>query len=182
MTTKIHIVELGEPGNSYLKVVHDNELVAGESLCSWGIRVRHYEDDGDSYYNEFVSATIKSSFLVMTHGQFIRNGNDTSKLNACTMSGGFGQINRLAYSYFVTVINIGTIRGKMWESDLVYSDVGIRATNFDMYSYHFNEPEQRYDESRLDYEVFDSLNLTKILSKYLPKSDVRDSVIDDILK
>jgi hypothetical protein len=177
MTTKIHIVELGEPGNSYLKVVHDNELVAGKSR----IKVRHYEDDGDSYYNEFVSATIKSSFLVMTQGQFIRNGNDTSKLNACTMSGGFGQINRLAYSYSVTVINSNS-RGKIWESDLVYSDVGIRATNFDMYSYHFNEPEQRYDESRLDYEVFDSLNLTKILSKYLPKSDVRDSVIDDILK
>ena len=181
MTTKIHIVELGEPGNSYLKVVHDNELVAGESLCSWGIRVRHYEDDGDSYYNEFIPVTIKSTFLVMTQGQFIRNGNDTSKLNACTMSGGFGQINRLAYSYSVTVIN-STSRGKIWESDLVYSDVGIRSTNFDMYSYHFNEPEQRYDEGRLDYEVFDSLNLTKILSKYLPKSDIRDSVIDDILK
>lgn len=177
MTIKIHIVELGEPGNSYLKVVHDNELVAGKSR----IKVRHYEDDGDSYYNEFVSATIKSTFLVMTQGQFIRNGNDTSKLNACTMSGGFGQINRLAYSYSVTVINSNS-RGKIWESDLVYSDVGIRATNFDMYSYHFNEPEQRYDEGRLDYEVFDSLNLTKILSKYLPKSDIRDSVIDDILK
>ena len=182
MTTKIHIVELGEPGNSYLKVVHDNELVAGESLCSWGIRVRHYEDDGDSYYNEFIPVTIKSTFLVMTQSQFIRNGNDTSKLNACTMSGGFGQINRLAYSYSVTVINSNSIRGKIWESDLVYSDVGIRATQFDMYSYHFNEPEQRYDEGRLDYEVFDSLNLTKILSKYLPKSDIRDSVIDDILK
>ena len=181
MTTKIHIVELGEPGNSYLKVVHDNELVAGESLCSWGIRVRHYEDDGDSYYNEFIPVTIKSTFLVMTQSQFIRNGNDTSKLNACTMSGGFGQINRLAYSYSVTVINSNS-RGKIWESDLVYSDVGIRSTNFDMYSYHFNEPEQRYDEGRLDYEVFDSLNLTKILSKYLPKSDIRDSVIDDILK
>jgi hypothetical protein len=50
-----------------------------------------------------------------------------------------------------------------------------------MYSYHFNEPEQVYDESRLTYELFDSLNLHKIFSNYLPKADVRDSVIDDIL-
>jgi hypothetical protein len=44
----------------------------------------------------------------------------------------------------------------------------------------FNEPEKRYDESRLDYEVFDSLNLTKIFSKYLNKSDIRDSKLEDL--
>jgi hypothetical protein len=49
-----------------------------------------------------------------------------------------------------------------------------------MYSYHFNEPEQRYDESRLDYEVFESLNLTKIFSKYLTKADMRDSKLEDL--
>ena len=66
------------------------------------------------------------------------------------------------------------------ESDCIYSDAGIRETISDMYSYHFNEPEKRYDESRLDYEVFDSLNLTKILSKYLNKSDIRDSKLEDL--
>ena len=59
-------------------------------------------------------------------------------------------------------------------------DTGL-TTQFSMYSYHFNEPEQVYDESRLTYELFDSLNLHKIFSNYLPKADVRDSVIDDIL-
>jgi hypothetical protein len=176
MTTKIHIVEIRHPGESTLKLVHDNELVSGKSR----IKVRHYEDDGDSYYNELVPVIIKQTFLVMTYGKFIRNGQDSSKLNACTMSGGFGQINRLAYSYSVTIINHSS-KGKIWESDLIYSDAGIKATQFDMYSYHVNEPEQRYTEDRLDYEVFESLNLTKILGNYLPKADVRDSVIDDIL-
>jgi hypothetical protein len=50
-----------------------------------------------------------------------------------------------------------------------------------MYSYHVNEPEQKYIEWRLDYEVFESLNLNKIFGKYLSKIDVRDSKIDDLL-
>lgn len=170
MTVIIHIVDCeGE-----LKIIHDHELKNG---C---IKVRHYEDDGDSYYDENVVVKIKETFLVITQGQFIRNYKDSSKLNACTMSGGFSQVYRLAYSYSVVVMT-HTGRGKVWESDCIYTDAGIRATQFDMYSYHVNEPEQRYDESRLDYEVFESLNLHKILSKYLPKAIVRDSVIDNIL-
>jgi hypothetical protein len=50
-----------------------------------------------------------------------------------------------------------------------------------MYSYHVNEPEQKYTESRLTYELFESLNLYKIFGNYLPKADVRDSVIAEIL-
>ena len=119
--------------------------------------------------------------MVKISAEFIRNDKDNSKLNACTMSGGFGEINRLAYSYSVVVMTY-TGRGKVWESDLIYSNAGIRSTQFDMYSYHFNEPEQVYDESRLTYELFDSLNLHKIFSNYLPKADVRDSVISDILR
>ena len=170
MTTKIHIVDC----QGQLKIIQSHELKDG---C---IKIRHYEDDGDSYYDEPVKVDIKETFLVITNGQFIRNHEDKSKLNACTMSGGFGQINRLAYSYSVVVMK-HTGHGKVWESDMIYSYAGIRATQFDMYSYHVNSPEQKYTESRLDYEVFDSLNLTKILAKYLTKSDMRDSVIDDIL-
>jgi hypothetical protein len=170
MTTKIHIVDC----QGQLKIIQSHELKDG---C---IKIRHYDDYEDSYYDEPVKVTIKETFLVVTKGQFIRNDEDKSKLNACTMSGGFGQINRLAYSYSVVVMTY-TGHGKVWESDMIYSDAGIRATQFDMYSYHVNSPEQKYTESRLDYEVFDSLNLTKILAKYLTKSDMRDSVIDDIL-
>jgi hypothetical protein len=49
-----------------------------------------------------------------------------------------------------------------------------------MYSYHVNEPEQSYIEWRLDYEVFESLNLNKILAKYLTKADIRDSKLEDL--
>lgn len=170
MTTKIHIVDC----EGQLKIIQSHELKNG---C---IKIRHYDDYEDSYYDEPVKVTIKETFLVVANGQFIRNDEDKSKLNACTMSGGFGQINRLAYYYSVVVMKY-TGHGKVWESDMIYSDAGIRATQFDMYSYHVNSPEQKYTEYRLDYEVFDSLNLTKILSKYLTKSDMRDSIIDDIL-
>jgi hypothetical protein len=168
MHTKIHIVDY----EGILKIIQSHELRDG---C---IKIRHYEGD-DDYYDEPTPVTIKETFLVITKGEFIRDYNDTSKLNACTMSGGFGQINRLAYSYSVVVMN-NPGRGKVWQSDLIHSSSGIRETRFDMYSYHFNEPEQRYDESRLDYEVFESLNLTKIFSKYLTKADMRDSKLEDL--
>jgi hypothetical protein len=50
-----------------------------------------------------------------------------------------------------------------------------------MYSYHVNEPEQMYIEDRLDYEVWQSLDLTDILKSYLTQSEIRDSKIDKIL-
>jgi hypothetical protein len=168
MQTKIHIVDC----NGILKIIQSHELRDG---C---IKIRHYDDD--DYYDELTPVTIKETFLVITKGEFIRNHNNTSKLNSYTMSGGFGQINRLAYSYSVVVMENTGIGGKVWESDCIHSDAGIRETISDMYSYHFNEPEKRYDESRLDYEVFDSLNLTKIFSKYLNKSDIRDSKLEDL--
>ncbi len=170
MTTKIHIVEC----QGLLKIVKSDDLKNG---C---IRIRHYDDYEDSYYDEMVPVIIKQSFLVITNGQFIRNDSDTSKLNACTMSGGFGQINRLAYSYSVVVMTY-TGHGKVWESDVIYSDAGVKSTQFDMYSYHVNDPEQKYIEWRLDYEVFEFLDLNKIFGKYLSKIDVRDSKIDDLL-
>lgn len=170
MTTKIHIVDCG----GELQIIQDHQLKNG---C---IKVRHYEGD-DDYYDENVVVEIKETFLVMTQGNFIRNYEDSSKLNACTMSGGFGQVNRLAYSYSVVIMTYTFFRVQRYTSDCIYTDAGIRPTQFDMYSYHVNEPEQKYTESRLGYEVFDSLNLHKILSKYLPKAVVRDSVIDNIL-
>lgn len=169
MNTKIHIVDC----EGILKIVQSHHIKDG---C---IKVRHYEGD-DDYYDEPTPVTIKETFSVITSGQFIRNYEDKSKLNACTMSsGGMREINRLAYSYSVVVIEYSS-RGKLWESDLIYSDAGIRPTRFDMYSYHVNEPEQSYIEWRLDYEVFESLNLNKILAKYLTKADIRDSKLEDL--
>ncbi len=170
MQIKVHIVEY----NDNYKVVESDQLKDG---C---IKIRHYEDDGDSYYYESIPVNIKQTFLIKLHAQFIRNDKDNSKLNACTMSGGFGQVNRLAYSYSVIVMRYISV-SQLSESDLIYANAGIKPTQFDMYSYHYNEPVQSYDETRLTYELFDSLNLYKILSNYLPKSDVRDSIIDDVL-
>ena len=169
MNTKIHIVDC----EGILKIVQSHHIKDG---C---IKVRHYEGD-DDYYDEPTPVTIKETFSVITSGQFIRNYEDKSKLNACTMSsGGMREINRLAYSYSVVVMEY-TGRGKVWESDLIYSDAGINPTRFDMYSYHVNEPEQSYIEWRLDYEVFESLNLNKILANYLTKADIRDSKLEDL--
>ena len=169
MNTKIHIVDC----EGILKIVQSHNIKDG---C---IKVRHYEGD-DDYYDEPTPVTIKETFSVITSGQFIRNYEDSSKLNACTISsGGMREINRLAYSYSVVVMEY-TGRGKVWESDLIYSDAGINPTRFDMYSYHVNEPEQSYIEWRLDYEVFESLNLNKILANYLTKADIRDSKLEDL--
>ena len=169
MNTKIHIVDC----EGILKIVQSHHIKDG---C---IKVRHYEGD-DDYYDEPTPVTIKETFSVITSGKFIRNYEDISKLNACTMSsGGMREINRLAYSYSVVIMTY-TGRGKVWESDLIYSDAGIKPTRFDMYSYHINEPEQRYTEDRLDYEVFESLNLNKILANYLTKADIRDSKLEDL--
>lgn len=183
MTTRIHIVEnykgeLEIVDSSRLKQVNPDYKV--QTLYPYKITKRFFDEDGEpNNYDEYVS--IKHTFLVITKGDFILNDKDTSKLNAYTISGGFNQVNRLAYSYSVVVMISNSSSYSIWESDCIYSDAGIKSTRFDMYSYHVNDPVQKYTESRLDYEVYDSLNLTKILSKYLPKADVRDSVIDEIL-
>jgi hypothetical protein len=141
--SKIHIVE------------HDGiyEIVKSYAVKDGCIDVRHYGNEDGEYYNEKVPVNIVNTFSVITKGEFIRNESDTSTLNVCTISGGFNQINRLAYSYSVVIINLPTNLStyNLYKSDLVYSDAGIKSTIFDMYSYHVNEPEQKYTEDRLDY-------------------------------
>ena len=51
-----------------------------------------------------------------------------------------------------------------------------------MYSYHVNEPKQEYLEWRLDYEVFEQLDMSKIFNSWLTTSDKRDIKIDNLLK
>ena len=92
-----------------------------------------------------------------------------------------GEVNRLAYAYSVNILIIVGRTNKLWNNDVVYTESGIKETRFDMYSYHVNEPEQKYLKDRLPYEVYDSLDFTKILSKYLNTSFIRNSKIDDIL-
>ena len=184
MITTIHIIE---NSNDELEIVDSSRvsLVNPDrnifSYYPYKISKRHFDEDGESsYYDEFVD--IKHTFKVITSGEFILNDNDSSKLNAYNMSVGMGQINRLAYAYSATILIIVGTTNKLWSNDVVYTESGIKETRFDMYSYHVNEPEQKYLKDRLPYEVYDSLDFTKILSQYLNTSFIRNSKIDEILK
>jgi len=178
MITTIHIVE---NSNGELEIVDSSKLKGGGPSHSYTIRKRYFDEDGESsYYDEFVN--IKHTFKVITSGEFILNDNDTSNLNAYNMTSGLGQINKLAYAYSATILIIVGTTNKLWNNDVVYTESGIKETRFDMYSYHVNEPKQRYLEDRLPYEVYDNLDFTNILSKYLSTSFIRNSKIDEILK
>ena len=103
----------------------------------------------------------------------------TSKLNAITISGGFGEVNRLAYAFSATIINL-SIKGytKIWPSHVIYTNSGIMSTRYDMYSYHHND---EYHAGRLEYEVFDSLNLNELLSAYLNTDDIRNNKLEQLI-
>lgn len=183
MITTIHIVE---SNTGELEIVDSNRvsLVNPDkntfSYYPYKISKRYFDEyDEPSYYDDFVS--IKHTFKVITSGEFILNDNDNSKLNAYNMSAGMGEVNRLAYAYSATILIIVGTTSKLWNNDVVYTESGIKETRFDMYSYHVNEPEKKYLKDGLPYEVYDSLDFTKILSKYLNKSFIRNSKIDDIL-
>jgi len=190
MQTKVHIVEYcDDSGNSLepaiIKVVNADVLTRDIETTKlpkkpgfFGtIKIKNY-DEWDDPYTTTQLVHIRDTFIVITKGHFILNDFDSSPLNAYKMStGGFG-VNHLAYSYLVNVVSWGT--HKLWESDLIYSESGIRMTNFDMYSYHLNEPEQHYIEERLDWEIWESLDLVKIFSKYLPTDEVRDNKLNNL--
>lgn len=107
---------------------------------------------------------------------------DRSALNARTARP-VGGTSSLMYCYSVTVIeNRGSAFGAghtmhLLGSDLVYSESGMRATDFGMYSYHLNDP-QRYLEDRIEYEAYCKADLVKALAKYLTEADLREAALD----
>ena len=176
MQTKIDIVEFidsdGKPEQTR-RIVESNQVKDGH------ISIKHYDDYDDGYYYEKQRVRVLHTFILVTKGHFILNDSDSSKLNAYRAYGGFGSISRLSYSWSAHIITYKE-GGEMWETDLIWSDAGIRSTRFDMYSYHVNEPEQVYLQDRLDYEVWESLDLNKILVKYLTLSDIRNNKIEEL--
>lgn len=52
------------------------------------------------------------------------------------------------------------------------------ATKHDMYSYHHNN---EYHSGRLEYEVFDSLDLNALLSGYLNTDDIRNNKLEQLI-
>lgn len=183
MITTIHIVENAD---GELEIVNSSKVslvntdYKRQPIYPYKIKKRYFDEDDDpSYYDEFVN--IKHTFKVITSGEFILNDNDDSELNAYNISAGMGQVNRLAYAYSATVLIIVGKTNKFWNNDVVYTESGVKETIFDMYSYHVNEPKKMYLEDRLPYEVYDSLDFTKILSNYLDKSFIRNDKINNIL-
>jgi|SRR6478609_523206 len=154
----IHVVEA--EGQQF--VTHDYKVKDGTFL----MRRCEYDEDGEyCSYNERIPCKIINSYLLEINAKFVMNPDDTK--HAIYMSGGFMSINKLGYTYSVVILRYPApskyFSQKLYESDVVYSECGLKETNFDMYSYHHNEPEFHYDESRLEYEVEQSLNLRKIL-------------------
>lgn len=190
MQTKVHIVEYCDDGGnplepSIVKIITADKLTGdietiklphkGNKPGFFGTIKEQQYDQWDEPYTTTRVVHIKDTFIVITKGHFILNDSDKSPLNAYNMStGGFG-VNHLAYSYLVNVVSWGT--HKLWESDLIYTESGMKMTQFDMYSYHQNKPKQHYIEERLDWEVWQSLDLVKIFAKYLPQDEIRDNTL-----
>lgn len=161
-----------------LSILHQGEIRLGEKQTL--ARTTVWESDGEECYqcDRWVPVTIERSFVVAVTGRVLRNPNDNSPLNGfMARTGGFGT-NHLMYAYSVNIVEFGG--GSLYESSLVYSESGIRATNFNMYSYHTNEPVQEYREAMLEYEAMGKVDLTKALAKYLAKADLRDAALKNL--
>lgn len=172
MTTTINIVKL--ESDASLLVVHANKVFNNK------IVLKQYGDDFDDYESYEEKVDVVNTFSVITTSEFLLNPNDTSKLNAITISGGFGEVNRLAYAFSVTIVNL-SMKGythKIWPSDVIYTNSGVMSTRHDMYSYHHDN---EYYTGRLEYEVFDSLDLNTLLSDYLNTDDIRNNKLEQLI-
>ena len=178
MQTKIHIVEYLDVDDKPVQP-QTRRIIQSHKLKNEHINVKHYDEYSDSYYSEMQKVRVLHTFILVTKGHFILNDCDSSNLNAYRAYGGFGTISRLSYTWSAHIITYKE-GGEMWDTDLIWSDSGIRSTRFDMYSYHVNEQEQVYLQDRLDYEVWESLDLNKILVKYLTLSDIRNNKIEEL--
>ena len=182
MQQEIYIVKYCNPDgsiseNSTIKIIQSSKLkdITKTRTGVFGkIDLKFWGDDGDSYSIESQPVRVEHTFAVLTSGQFIRNPYDNSTLNAYNMSGGFRQINRLAFQWSATIIEVERVNS-LYDNHVIWTESGIKATKYDMYSYHVNEPKQEYIESRLDWEVWESLDFEKILANYLGLSDIRDA-------
>lgn len=100
-------------------IIHANKVFNNK------ITLRNYDCyDFDDYetYEEVVD--VVNVFNVITTAELLLNSYDTStKLNAITMSGGFGEVNKLAYAFSATIISL-SMKGytdKIWPSNVIYT-------------------------------------------------------------
>jgi len=158
MQTLIHIARYDD---NNLIIVKDEDLKNG---C---VPISSYEYDASGIpflTKEYVPATIEKSFIVIASGKFIRNEKEKSALNSYQSIGELGHTT-LMYHFSAAIVSAPE-SDSLCESDCVYSESGIKETEFEMRSYHLHGSVD-YDESKLDQEVFESLNIKRILFRYL---------------
>jgi hypothetical protein len=123
------------------------------------IKRRIYHDD-DSYSDSQVKITIRRTLLVCMQVEFVPSADNTPMLS----STGDSEIYHLAYFYSIVIYDITDGSRVAWSHNVVYSDCGIKATNFDMYSYHTRPEPYTYPTDRLFYELEDCLDFKEIFS------------------
>jgi hypothetical protein len=152
MTRKILIV-IDNNGNKY--ICTPDELKDIKDLKG---KYRHcyFDSEYNDMTSEWLDIKIDKEYLLNIHAEFILNDSG----NALYFDRGIREIYGLGYFYSIILYN--TSGNTVWESNIVYKENGIRCTNFDMYSYHSNDPFQ-YHTNQIEYEVYKSLDLNKIL-------------------
>lgn len=148
----IHKIIINDNPDSIL-FVEDREIINNK------VKLKVYNEETEGYYVEKKDFIIVETYIVIIHANFIIMENSK---DACMVTKGFGEINGLAYTYGIIIFE-KPYNKTVFPHAVIYKDAGIAVTRFDMYSYHFNEPEFHYDESRLEYEIFSNLEFSKIL-------------------
>lgn len=149
MTRKILII-IDNNGNKF--ICTPSELNDKGKYCH-----RYYDSEYNNMTSEWLDIKIDREYLLNIHAEFMLDKDD----HALHYNRGFREIYGLGYFYSVVLYD-NTSGYNVWESHIIHKENGIRCTNFDMYSYHLNDP-FRYLSDQIEYEVYQSLDLKKIL-------------------
>jgi len=147
MTREIYVI-IDNNGNKYictpdeLKDVKDSK----GKYCH-----RYFDSEYNDMTSEWLDVKIDKEYLLNIRAEFML-GNDGHALH---VDRGMREIYGLGYFYSIILYeNAGY---NVWEQHIVHKENGIRCTNFDMYSYHLNDP-FRYLPDQIEYEVYQSMN------------------------
>ena len=156
MTHLFHIVSFPD---DHQEIVQAHEIDK-DGMISRRVYVDS-DDDDDSYYIEHIKVDIDRSYLVNVTAAFVMNPKDRYKSPLYMSQGGFG-INHLAFTYSVTIMEY---YGSSSLYQTLHTESGLKTTRFDMYSYHINQEDGTcvYPTDRLEWEVLDAIDLTKLL-------------------
>jgi len=143
------------------------------------VAVYDYESEYGGYNYEQVEVSVVDTYILDIHAKFIINPKSHNN-SAYTISRGFREVNGLAYSYSINIIE-GSSYSLFEDYSLVHTESGIKCTQMDMYSYSKHKQTESgnwdwdgYNEDSLVYEVFRSLDLNSILLSKYEKSNMAE--------